>query len=168
MEFSVITNAGNRARERMAALVQSDWAKIGVKVNIVTLDFGSLIERIVKSMDYEACLLGFNNVDVDPAEQMNVWLSSGAQHAWWPREKTPATDWEARIDALLMQQASSGSAAARRKAIDEVQRIAMEQEPILYLVNPDYLYAISPALKGVAASAAPPHIWWNIEWLRIE
>ena len=168
VEFSIITNSGNRTREQMAALVQSDWAKIGVKVNIVTLDFGSLIERITKSMDYEACLLGFNNVDVDPGEQMNVWLSSGAQHPWWPKEKTPATEWEKRIDTLLLQQASSGDAAARKKAIDEVQKIAMEQEPILYLVNPDYLCAISPALKGVAAGAAPPQVWWNIEWLRIE
>ena len=152
----------------MAALVQSDWATIGVKVNIVTLDFGSLMERITKSMDYEACLLGFNNVDVDPVDQMNVWLSSGAQHPWWPKEKTPATEWEKRIDTLLLQQASSGDAAARKKAMDEVQKIAMEQEPILYLVNPDFLCAISPALKGVAAGAAPPQVWWNIEWLRIE
>ena len=168
VEFSVITNSGNRTRERMAALVQSDWAKIGVKINIVALDFGSLIERITKTMDYEACLLGFNNVEIDPSEQMNVWLSSGAQHPWWPNEKTPSTEWEKRIDALLLQQASSGNAAARKKAIDEVQKIAMEQEPVLYLVNPDYLCAISPSLQGVAPTAAPPQIWWNIEWLKLE
>ncbi|HYA22891.1 MAG TPA: ABC transporter substrate-binding protein, partial [Terriglobales bacterium] len=46
VEFSVITNAGNKYRERMAAMIQQDLAGIGVKLNIVTLDFPSLIERI--------------------------------------------------------------------------------------------------------------------------
>ena len=84
VEFSIITNSGNRAREAMAAVIQDDLRKIGVRVNIATLDFRSLIERITKTFDYEACLLGFANVDVDPMEQMNLWLSSGEQHAWWP------------------------------------------------------------------------------------
>jgi len=44
----------------------------------VTLDFPSLLDRIGKTMQYEACLLGFNNVDPDPDGQMNLWLSSSS------------------------------------------------------------------------------------------
>ncbi len=168
VEFSLITNAGNRPREAMAALIQDDLRKIGIQVNIVTLDFGSLIERIAKTSQYEACLLGYANVEVDPMEQMNVWLSSGEQHPWWPLQKSPATAWETRIDQLVLQQASDPSRPARRKAFDEVQRIAVEQEPIVYLVNPDYLSAVSPALRGVQPVTAPPQILWNIESLRLE
>jgi peptide/nickel transport system substrate-binding protein len=168
VEFSLLTNAGNKARERSAALIQEDLKKVGMRVNIVTLDFRTLGERIGKSLDYEAVLLGFTNVDVDPMEQMNVWLSSGPEHAWWPSQRTPATDWEARIDALEMQQASSASMAVRKKAVDEIQRIVVAEEPILYLVNPDYLTAISPSLKGVQPTVAPPQVLWNIEWLRLE
>ncbi len=168
VEFSLITNAGNRPREAMAAVIQEDLRKIGITVNIVTLDFSSLIERIVKTAQYEAGLLGFANVEIDPIEQMNVWLSSGAQHAWWPVEKAPATPWEARIDMLELAQASEPSRALRKKAFDEVQRIVVEQEPIVYLVNPDYLAAISPALKGTEPVAAPPQILWNVERLRLE
>ena len=43
--FSIITNAGNKPRERMAVLIQDDLQKIGIHVNVVTLDFPSLIER---------------------------------------------------------------------------------------------------------------------------
>jgi peptide/nickel transport system substrate-binding protein len=168
VEFSLITNSGNRPREAMAAVIQEDLRKIGVRVNIVTLDFSSLIERITKTSQYEACLLEFANVEIDPMEQMNVWLSSGAEHAWWPRQKTPATPWEARIDKLELLQASEPVRALRKKAFDEVQRIAVEQEPIVYLVNPDYLAAISPSLRGVQPVAAPPQILWNIESLRLE
>ncbi len=168
VEFSLITNAGNRPREAMAAVIQDDLRKIGIQVNIVTLDFGSLMERITKTSQYEACLLGYANVEIDPMEQMNVWLSSGEQHPWWPLQKSPATAWEARIDKLELQQASDPSRPARKKAFDEVQSIAVEQEPIIYLVNPDYLAAVSPALRGIQAVTAPPQILWNIESLRLE
>ena len=93
--FSLITNAGNRSRERMGSLIQQDLAQIGIKLNFVPLDFPSIIERITKSLDYEACLLGITNVDLDPNVQMNVWLSSGDNHQWNPGQKTPETAWEA-------------------------------------------------------------------------
>jgi peptide/nickel transport system substrate-binding protein len=168
VEFSLITNSGNRSREAMAAVIQDDLRKIGIQVNIVTLDFSSLIERIAKTSQYEACLLGFANVEIDPIEQMNVWLSSGPQHQWWPLQKSPATPWEARIDRLELLQASEPARELRKKAFDEVQRIAVELEPFIFLVNPDYLTAIAPSLHGVQAVTAPPQILWNIESLSLE
>ena len=39
VEFSIITNSGNKNRERMATMIQQDLAKIGMQVNVVTLDF---------------------------------------------------------------------------------------------------------------------------------
>ncbi len=167
VEFSLITNAGNAVREKTAPLIQADLAKLGIKVNFVTLDFGSLVDRITRTNDYEAVLLGLN-LEIDPMEVMNVWQSSAPEHAWWPNEKTPATPWEARIDELERIQATSGSRDVRKQAFDEVQRIAVEQEPIIYLENPDYLCAIAPNLKGAQPSVAPPQVWWNVEWLRLE
>ena len=168
VEFSLITNSGNRPREAMAAVIQDDLRKIGIQVNIVTLDFSSLIERIAKTAQYEACLLGFTNVEIDPIEQMNVWLSSGPQHQWWPLQKSPATQWEARVDKLMLLQASEPARELRKKAFDEVQRIVVEQEPFIYLVNPDYLTAVSPSLHGVQPVTAPPQLLWNIESLSLE
>jgi peptide/nickel transport system substrate-binding protein len=168
VEFSLITSAGNRPREAMAAVIQDDLRKIGIRVNIATLDFSSLIERITKTSQYEASLLGFANIEVDPSAQMNVWLSSGGMHAWYPSQKSPATPWEARIDQLELAQASEPSRDARKKAFDEVQKILVDQEPIIYLVNPDYLVATSPTLSGTQPSAAPPQVLWNVEWLRLD
>jgi peptide/nickel transport system substrate-binding protein len=168
VEFSLITNSLSRPRENTGKLIQEDLKKIGIRVNFVPLEFSSLLERISKSLDYEACLLGFNNVDPDPLEEKNVWLSSGAQHPWWPSQKSPATAWEARIDELELKQAATGSREVRKKASDELQRIVVEQEPMIYLVNPDYLCAVSPSLRGVKPSVAPPQLLWNIESLRLE
>ena len=168
LEFSIVTNSGSKTRERIGQLIQEDLSKIGIRVNLVPLDMDSLIERISKTLDYEAVIFGLANVDIDPLEEMNFWLSAGPQHFWWPREKSPATPWEARIDELELKQASEISREARRKAMDEMQRIVQEQEPVIYLLNPDYLCAIAPSVKGAQPSIGPPQVFWNVEWLRLE
>src|SRR5437588_1054966 len=108
VEFSIVTNAGNRARESMATMIQQDLKKIGIKVNVVTLDFNSLLERMTQSYNYEACILGFQNVDLDPNGQMTAWLSYADNNIWNPRQKSPATTWEAEIDKMMKAQATSG------------------------------------------------------------
>ncbi len=165
VEFSLITNAGNKARERMAAMIQHDLSKIGIKLNIVTLDFASLLERITKTFQYESCLLGLTNLDPDPNSQMNVWLSSASNHQWNPNQKTPATPWEAEIDRLMREQASSPDASRRKAAFDRVQRIVHEEAPFIYLVTKNTLAAVSPAVRNARVAALHPNIYWNADEL---
>lgn len=167
VEFSVITNAGNEERERMAAMIQQDLLAIGIRLNIVTLDFASLIERITHTFDYEACLLGFVNDDLDPNAQMTVWLSSADNHQWNPNQKAPATAWEAEIDRLMREQASSLDASQRKRDVDRVQQIVWEQEPFIYLVNKHALMAISPGLRNVHPVPLRPQVYWNIDQLAL-
>ena len=166
VQFSVVTNAGNRARERMAAMIQQDLGTVGIRLNVVTLDFPSLIERISQSFNYEASLLGFTNVDLDPSGQMNVWLSSAGNHQWNPNQKAPATAWEAEIDRLMRAQAAEPRAAARKRLFDRVQQIASEEVPFIYLVNKNALMAYSPEIRNTAPAAVQPGAYWNIEVLK--
>ncbi len=163
VEFSLITNSGNKVRERMAAMVQQDLEKIGVKVSIVTLDFPSLIERITRTFDYDACLLGLVNVELDPNAQMNIWLSSAENHQWNPNQKTPATAWEAEIDKLMRAQASSMDAKQRKQLFDRVQEIVWENEPFIYLINKNSLSAVSTALNGADPVVLRPQTYWQID-----
>jgi peptide/nickel transport system substrate-binding protein len=168
VEFSIITGAGNRERERMAAMIQQDLKLIGMKVNVLTLEFGSVIERITSSFNYEAAMLGLLNVDLDPNAQMNVWLSSAENHQWNPSQKTPATAWEAEIDRLMKQQASSMDDKKRKLAWDRVQEIVMREMPFLYLVNKNAFVAVSPKVKNVKPSVFRPQTYWNVEELALE
>jgi len=168
VEFSIITNAGNKYRERMATMIQQDLSGIGVKLNVVTLDFPSLIERITRSFDYEACLLGLIGNDLDPnSSQMNVWMSSGENHQWNPNQKAPATAWEAEIDKLMREQATSLDPKKRKAAFDRVQEIAWEQEPFIYLVNRNALSAVSPNARNVHPVVLRPQVYWNIDEISI-
>jgi peptide/nickel transport system substrate-binding protein len=161
--FSIITNAGSKTRERMAVLIQDDLQKIGIHVNVVTLDFPSLIERMTQSFDYEAILLGLTNVDLDPNGEMNVWLSSSENHQWNPQQKTPETSWEAEIDRLMRAQASSTDANKRKEAFDRVQEIVVEQEPFIFLINKNALSAVSTTVHGAAPVILSPQTFWNAE-----
>lgn len=163
VEFSIITNSGNKHRERMAAMIQQDLAKLGMKVSVVTLDFPSLIERMTEKFNYEAVLLGLVNVEADPNSQMAVWLSSGDNHSWNPNQKSPATSWEAEIDRCMRAQASAVTLKQRKAAWERVQEVAAEQVPFIYLVNKNALSAVSTKIRGAQPVAIAPQTYWNIE-----
>jgi len=166
VKFSILTNAGNAARMKIATLIQQDLAALGMQVTVVALDFPALIERLMHKQDYEACLLGLSNVEPDPNTQMNVWLSSSPNHQWNPSEKTPATPWEAQIDKLMQEQGSTLLQKNRKLAFDQVQQIVADQQPFIYLVYPNTLYALSPNLVGVQPSIFQPGLIWNIANVR--
>jgi len=168
VEFTLVTNSGNTAREKMAAMIQQDLAQIGIKLNIVTLDFPSLIERMTRTLAYDACLLGLVNTDLDPNSQMTVWLSSGENHQWNPNQKTPATQWEAEIDKLMREQASAPTEKQRKAKFDRVQQIVSEQQPFIYLINKDVLVAVASSVSGVAPVVLNPQTFWNAETLRLK
>ena len=168
VKFSIVTNSGNAARQKMAAMIQQDLAAIGMQVTIVALDFPALIERLMHKQDYEACLLGLSDVEADPSSMMNLWLSSSPNHQWNPSEKTPATEWEAEIDRQMQRQASSSLQHDRKLAVDRVQQIVADQQPFIYLVYPNALEAFSPQLRGVQPSILSPGPVWNIDSIRRE
>ncbi len=167
VEFSIITNAGNAYRERMAVLIQQDLQKIGIKVSVATMDFPSLIERITQSFNYDAAILGLTNIDLDPNGQMNVWLSSSENHQWNPSEKSPETAWEAEIDRLMRTQASTIDPRKRKESFDRVQAIVMEQAPFIYLVNKNALSAISASVRGASPVILRPQTYWNADQMSV-
>jgi peptide/nickel transport system substrate-binding protein len=167
VEFTLVTNSGNAVREKIAAMIQQDLSQVGIKMNVVTLDFPSLIERMTRTFDYEACLLGLVNTDLDPNGQMTVWLSSGENHQWNPSQKTPATTWEAEIDTLMREQATALTDKKRKEKFDRVQQIIYEQQPFIYLVNRDVLTAVSPAVVGAAPTVLNPPAFWNVDVLQL-
>lgn len=165
VEFSMITNTGNKLHERMMAMIQQDLARIGVRLNVLALDFPSLIERISQTYAYESCLMAFVNIELDPMAQMNVWMSSAENHQWNPSQKKPQTTWESEIDILMRAQATTLDLKKRKAAFDRIQEIVSEQSPMLFLVFPDALSAVSANLRNVQPAVLRPQIYWNADRL---
>src|SRR5205085_5432917 len=100
VEFSIITSASSTQRTQMATMIQQDLKELGMRVQVVPLEFRGMLDRILQTHDYEMAVMGLGGGDVDPNSQLNVWISSGDDHLWHLNEKQPATAWEAEIDRL--------------------------------------------------------------------
>jgi peptide/nickel transport system substrate-binding protein len=166
IEFVLNTNTGNNAREKMAVLIASDLQKIGMNVIFQPIEFNTLITKMDDTYDYDCVLLGWAPTMTDPSDNMNILPSGGFSHEWFPREKSPSTAWEARIDQLMDAQIQTLDLAQRKKDYDEVQEILAEQQPMIFTVTPMYYAAIRSDIGNVRPSALSYYrATWNAEEL---
>lgn len=165
VKFSILTSTSNNQRTQMATMIQQDLKELGVSVQVVPLEFRSVLDRVFQTHDYDAAVLALGGGDVDPNSQMNVWLSSGNDHVWDIGETHPATNWEAEIDQLMAKQLSTLKPEARRLLYDRVQEIITANLPIISLVSPNTLVAARNRLANFRPAALDPHTLWNSQEL---
>jgi peptide/nickel transport system substrate-binding protein len=165
IEFVLNTNTGNGPREKTCLLIASDLEKIGMHVIFQPIEFNTMIDRIDNTYNYDCVLLGEGG-SADPAFSMNVLKSSGFSHDWFPRQKTPSTEWEARIDYLMDAELKTLDYHERKKDYDEVQEIMGEQQPMIFTVVPVYFAAVRTDIGNVRVTALDYyHVTWNAEEL---
>ena len=165
VEFSLLTSASSAERAKMATLIQDDLKQIGLRVQVVPLEFRSLLDRVFQTKEYEACVLGLASFDADPNSDINVLLSSGAQHLWHPSQTKPATPWEVEIDRLMEQQLAARTFEERKRLYDRVQEIMAEQQPMIFLASPHILTGAKRSLGNFHPAVLEPYILWNAEQL---
>jgi peptide/nickel transport system substrate-binding protein len=163
--FTIVTNAGNTQRAGMATIIQDDLKQIGIGVHVVTLELRALIDRVLKTHDYDACVLGLGAGDANPNAEMNVWLSSGAQHLWNPGQSRAATAWEAEIDTLMRRQMVTLDDADRKRLYDRVQELVAQNLPMIFLVSPNVLVGANKSLGNFRPAVLDHHTLWNVEEL---
>ncbi len=164
--FSLLTQKGNTARERAAAVLQEDLRKIGLQVDVVALEFGALIDRVTRG-DYDAVFFGPQATDTDPASNVDFWLSSGSFHFWNPNQPRPATAWEQRIDELMARQVATTDQAERRTLFFEVQRIFATELPAIAFAAPRIIVAMSARVTRATPALLRPQVLWNPDVLAV-
>jgi peptide/nickel transport system substrate-binding protein len=165
VEFTVVTSAGNTERIQIATIIQDDLKQLGMRVSVVTLELRALLDRLLTTHEYEACVLGLGGGDGDPNSEMNVWLSSGNTHLWNPEQRQPATIWEAEIDTLMRRQLTTRDVQLRKRLYDRVQELVAQNLPIISLVSPSVLVGATKGLGNFRPSVLDHHALWNVEEL---
>ena len=117
--------------------------------------------------DYDCVLLGnYSDGGTDPYNAMTILKSSGYDHYWFPRQKTPVTPWEARMDYLMDAQMQTLDLAEREKDFNEVQEILAEEQPMIFTVTPMYYATIRPDIGNVRTTPLSYYqVTWNAEEL---
>jgi len=157
--FQLIIQSGKPRLERGASVIADQLKKIGLGVDVVAYD-GLTVLQHWQSGQYDALYFSPGLTDIDPAVTPDLWFSSGGSHFWNPGQKKPATDWEKQIDALMTKQGAAFDMAERKRLFDEVQKIFVEHQPVVYFAAPRFFVASSARL----VNTKPALHWIPLLW----
>lgn len=147
----------NPNARRMAELIQEDFAKIGVKVEIVSYEWGEYLSRS-KDLDRDgAVLLGWTGDNGDPDNFLAVLLgcdgvgaSNRAQWCYKP------------FDDLIRKAKTISDKAERTKLYEEAQVIFKEQAPWATIAHSVVYMPMRPEVKGYKVHPLGSHIFYGV------
>ncbi len=147
----------NPNARRMAELIQEDMAKIGVKVEIVSYEWGEYLSRS-KALDRDgAVLLGWTGDNGDPDNFLAVLLgcdgvgaSNRAQWCYKP------------FDDLVMKAKTISDKAERTKLYEQAQVIFKEQAPWATIAHSVVYMPMRPEVKGYKVHPLGSHIFYGV------
>lgn len=153
VEFSLYTNAGNTEREAIGVMIKQDLEDLGMKVNFKPIEFNSLVNKLVSTLDWDMIILGFTGSPLEPNGGKNVWMSDGTLHVFNQRlEKdlnSPRYEFEKKLDEMFIKGALAVDFEARKKYYDEYQKIVYEEKPLIYIYSPIRIAALRNRFKNI-------------------
>jgi len=153
VRFSLYTNAGNALRSGICALLRESWSRLGILVDFTPLEPTLLAEKLESTYDWDAALVGFTG-GIDPGNARALWRSDSALHLWRPRQKSPATAWEAEVDTLLDADSRELNPDRRRAHYQRLEEILHDELPVIQIVRARRFVASKLRLKNFR-----PTIW---------
>ncbi|MEC9198337.1 MAG: ABC transporter substrate-binding protein [Pseudomonadota bacterium] len=147
----------NPNARRMAELMQEDFAKIGVNVEIVSYEWGEYLDRS-KDLDRDgAVLLGWTGDNGDPDNFLAVLLGcdgvGGSNRAQWCYE--PFNDVIQKAKTITDQ-------AERTKLYEEAQVIFKEQAPWATIAHSVVFMPMRPEVEGYVVHPLGSHIFTEV------
>jgi peptide/nickel transport system substrate-binding protein len=165
--FTVLTFRGNSSLERGTAVLRDSLKAVGVAVDVVALEQGTVIQRMLKS-DFDSIMFFFAATSLDPAMNPDFWMSSGSAHIWNIGQPKPATAWEKEIDDLMRQMTAEVNQAERKRLFDQVQMIFADNLPAIYFVAPRLHHAVSSRVGNLEPAINRPQLLWNVEKISVQ
>jgi ABC-type transport system substrate-binding protein len=128
---------------KTAELIKEQWAKLGIAVQVETMDTAEA-KKVIRERDYDALLFGENLSGIpDP---LSFWHSSqiidpGLNLSWYKDEKA---------DALLEKARAypDYNNPDREKALESFQDIVVDDSPSVFLYSSNYMYLLNKKIKG--------------------
>ncbi|MFJ6725391.1 ABC transporter substrate-binding protein [Streptomyces sp. NPDC091281] len=149
MDYGIIT-PGDLTFDvnRQFKIVQSDWAKLGVKVTqLPSGDTAQTFDALAApDYKYEKADIGMWTWggNVDPSFNLSLLTSDQLGNLNDTGFSDPA------YDRLYRDQTDAASVAERRSIVDKLQQIAADRRPYIFLVNTSLISAARPGWSGFA------------------
>ncbi len=152
--FTLLTNAGNAAREATGVQLKQDLEKLGIAVQFKPMEFNTLVDKLHNGQ-WEAIILGLSGGGLEPNGAVNVWRSTAALHFmnFRPEGALPSPDdrlpWEKTVDTAFDEGVKFFDREKRRVYYDAYQRAVSDQLPMIYLYSGKSLIAIRSELQNL-------------------
>lgn len=171
VEFDLYTNAGNTEREAIGVMVKQDLEDLGMKINFKPIEFNSLVNKLMATLDWDMVIMGFTGSPLEPNGGKNVWLSDGTLHIFNQRLEKDLNSkrypFEKRLDYLYTQGALATNFEDRKKFYDEYQAIVYDEKPMIYIYSPIRIVALRNKFKNIYPTSLGG-VTHNIEEIFIE
>ncbi len=155
LSFEILTNNGNKEREKTVVIIQRRLKEVGIDVHVRTIEWASFISRFIKTGDFQAVVLGWG-LGLDP-DQYNIWHSS--QQA--PGQFNFIGYHNPKVDALLEQGRREFDPDKRQQIYHAFAKALYEDSPIVYLSAGYGLTAIHKRVQGILNPVPPAGVGYD-------
>jgi len=129
---------------RVAQAIQSDWALIGVKVDLIAVPYDQLIGNYLETRKYQAALADLNTARTTDPDPYLFWHQSEATGG------QNYSQWDDRTASEYLETArTSTDFSDRTRLYRNFQVIFTREMPSLPLYYPVYSYAVDAQVQGV-------------------
>ncbi len=127
---------------RMAQVIQSDLAQVGIRASIRTLEWAEWLEE-QGAGNYDSYVLSWNGL-IDPDDYFYAQHRSGEVFNFTGYSNP-------EVDALLDRGRRTQDPEERRVIYEEINRTIVDEAPYIYLYNPLNIQAYHPDVRGYEA-----------------
>jgi len=143
LAFSLV-HPDDAVHTQIAQAIQSDWALIGVKIDLQPVPYNSLINDFLTSRNYQAALADINTIRTPDPDPYLFWHQSeatgGQNYAQWDNRTASEFLETARTQADF---------ATRARLYRNFQAVFIKDMPSLPLYYPVYSYGVDSQVQGV-------------------
>lgn len=139
-KFTILTPQKDYDPHRaISGMIIQEWFRaIGMEVNTRPMAFGSLLAQIKEQHKFDAFILGYGKLSLDPDYLRNFFHSANNKHQGWNMSGYNNPEFD-RIAAKSSREMKSDH---RKKLIWTMQEIIMSDVPYIPIYNPNLIEAV--------------------------
>lgn len=152
-----ITRPYNPNGKKMGEMMQADLGKVGIKVKLVTYDWGTYLSKASKG-EHQMIQMGWTGDNGDPDNFLNVLLGcpsviTGSNYSRWCNKK---------FNDLIQKATLTTSKKERIKLYEKAQEEFKKDAPWVTLAHSTVFRAMNKAVKGYKISPLGHDIFTNV------
>lgn len=155
LSFEVLTNHGNKEREKTVVIIQRRLKEVGIDIRIRTIEWASFITRFIKTGDFDAVVLGWQ-LGLEP-DQFGIWHSSQQK----PGQFNFIGYNNSKVDKLLEQGRREFDPDKRMHIYHAFAEALYDDSPIVYLSAGYNLTAIHKRVQGIMDPVPPAGVSYD-------